>query len=137
MRAYIGARGPRIGRLRTGVGMSTHATLTGFCVWLLVVGVAELAAVVLASPAAAAPVDDYVSAVRATVPGVSENPRNTDIVILRLGERICDNLRAGATGYEEMQRLEQSGYADAYQAAMLLIPARAYLCPDVPPDTAR
>jgi hypothetical protein len=45
MRAYVGARGPRIGRLRTGVGMSTHVTLTGLCVWLLVVGVAELAVV--------------------------------------------------------------------------------------------
>jgi hypothetical protein len=75
--------------------------------------------------------------VKASGGAVSENPRNTDIVILQLGERICDNLRAGATGNEEMQRLEQSGAADAYQAAMLLIPARAYLCPDVPPDTAR
>ncbi len=47
MRAYIGARGPRIGRLRTGVGMSTHVTLTGLCVWLLVVGVTELTVVVV------------------------------------------------------------------------------------------
>jgi hypothetical protein len=47
MRAYVAARGARIGRLRTGVGMSTHVTLTGLCVWLLVVGVAELAVVVV------------------------------------------------------------------------------------------
>ena len=69
--------------------------------------------------------------------GVSQNPRNTDAAILQLGEQICDDLRAGATGYEESQRLQQSGSVDAYQAAMLIIPARAYLCRDVPPDAAR
>ena len=45
MRAYAGARGPKVLGLRMFGGVSTHVTLTGVFTWLLVVGVAELAVV--------------------------------------------------------------------------------------------
>lgn len=45
MRAYVGARGPRLLGLRTGVGVGGHVSLTGVLVWLVVVGVLELAVV--------------------------------------------------------------------------------------------
>jgi hypothetical protein len=45
MGAYAGARGPRVFGVHTFGGVSTHVTMTGVFAWLLVVGVAELAAV--------------------------------------------------------------------------------------------
>ncbi|MGO9353924.1 MAG: hypothetical protein ACLP3C_24975 [Mycobacterium sp.] len=47
MRAYVGARGPRIGGLRTFGGLSTHVGPTGLSVWLFVVGLVELLVVAL------------------------------------------------------------------------------------------
>lgn len=47
MRAYIGARGPKLFGLRTFGGLSGHATVGGVFTWLLVLGVAELAVVLV------------------------------------------------------------------------------------------
>lgn len=47
MRAYVGARGPKVGPFHTFGGVSTHVTFSGICVWLMVVGVVELAVVLV------------------------------------------------------------------------------------------
>jgi hypothetical protein len=47
MRAFVGARGPKLFGLRTFGGLSGHVTIGGVFTWLLVVGVAELAVVII------------------------------------------------------------------------------------------
>ena len=42
MRVDVGARGPRVFGLRTGVGVGGHVTLTGVLVWLSIVAAMAL-----------------------------------------------------------------------------------------------
>ena len=140
MRVDVGARGPRVFGLRTGVGVGGHVTLTGVLVWLSIV--AAMALPLFAVTGRAGADGGHLTPAEAQyLEQLSTNgvPYQDAGSMLMIGYHICDDLLTGGQSLNsevgrEYAALKSSGMPwTRDQVEFIVAVASAKFCPSTVP----